>query len=277
MIQLELFAPVKHIVCYSGGHSSALVAIEVVRKEGKENVILLNHDINPRVEEADIKRFKCEVASYLGLPITYANHPEWDSKDQFDVVVDAKAFKVGKGSILCTHRLKTEPFEKYLNEHFKDKNCIIYYGFDKNEIHRVQRRSGILGSQGFKTDYPLALWQHRTIFSTNEIGIKPPNTYGVFKHANCTGCLKAGKQHWYIVYLNRKDLWEKAKAAEDIIGYSMMSGQYLEELEELFQRMAAAGITTTEHEDGRTFFARVRKVFKEYEDETAEKPCECFV
>ena len=36
----------KHIVCYSGGHSSALVAVEVVRKFGKENVVLLNHDIN---------------------------------------------------------------------------------------------------------------------------------------------------------------------------------------------------------------------------------------
>lgn len=39
----------KHIVCFSKGHSSALVAIEVVRRFGKENVILLNHDINPKV------------------------------------------------------------------------------------------------------------------------------------------------------------------------------------------------------------------------------------
>ena len=55
----------KHIVCYSGGHSSALVAIEVVRKYGKENVILLNHDINPRFENNDIKRFKKEVSDYF--------------------------------------------------------------------------------------------------------------------------------------------------------------------------------------------------------------------
>ena len=79
----------KHIVCYSGGHSSALVAIEVVRKFGKENTILLNHDINANVENQDIKRFKKEVAGYLGMEITYANHPEWETKDQFDVVVDA--------------------------------------------------------------------------------------------------------------------------------------------------------------------------------------------
>lgn len=63
----------KYVVCYSGGHSSALVAIEAVRKVGKENVILLNHDISIEVEDRDIKRFKQEVADYLGcglhLPI----------------------------------------------------------------------------------------------------------------------------------------------------------------------------------------------------------------
>lgn len=277
MTQLELFSAPKHIVCYSGGHSSALVAIEVVRRYGKDNVVLLNHDINPSVEEKDIKRFKNEVASYLNLTITYANHTEWDTKDQFDVVVDAQAFKVGNGTALCTHRLKTEPFDRWLELNVPDKNCIIYYGFDKNEVARVQRRSGILGARGFKTDYPLALWTTRTITSTTEIGIKPPNTYSFFKHANCTGCLKAGKQHWYIVYLYRQDLWKKAKDAEDKIGYSILKDQYLEELEEMFEKMKQAGITTTEHEDGRTFFARVRKVFRDYEDDTAEKPCECFV
>ena len=63
----------KYIVCYSGGHSSALVAVEAVRRYGKDNVILLNHDISSKVEHEDIKRFKQEVADYLGLSITYAN------------------------------------------------------------------------------------------------------------------------------------------------------------------------------------------------------------
>lgn len=37
----------KYIVCFSGGHSSAVAAIETVRKYGKEQVVLLNHDISP--------------------------------------------------------------------------------------------------------------------------------------------------------------------------------------------------------------------------------------
>lgn len=103
----------KHIVCYSGGHSSALVAIEVSRMFGAENVVLLNHDMHFSVEHADIKRFKQEVADYIGVPITFANRRN-ATQDQFDVCVEAKAFKVSSGPILCTSRLKTEPFMDWL-------------------------------------------------------------------------------------------------------------------------------------------------------------------
>jgi 3'-phosphoadenosine 5'-phosphosulfate sulfotransferase (PAPS reductase)/FAD synthetase len=109
----NLAAPA-HVVCFSGGHSSALVAVEVVRRYGKRDVVLLNHDIHERSEDADVKRFKRDVAAHLGLPITYANHPEWDTMDQFDVVRDAGAFKGANGHVLCTHYLKTAPFRAWL-------------------------------------------------------------------------------------------------------------------------------------------------------------------
>lgn len=269
----------KHIVCYSGGHSSGLVAIEVVRRYGKEDVVLLNHDISAWVESEDIKRFKSELADYLGLPITYANIKGLDIKeipDQFDVVVEANAFKVGSGTELCTSRLKTEPFAKYLKTNFPEKDCVIYYGFDANETIRIQRRSGILGAQGYKSDYPLAFWE-RSIYSTEEVGILPPNTYSNFKHANCIGCLKAGKQHWYIVYCQRPDVWEKAKWAEDEIGYTIIKGTTLEELEPLFEKMKIAGVAQTEHIKHQTFWKNARIAVKEISEneELDNKPCEC--
>ena len=273
----------KHIVCYSGGHSSALVAVEVVRKFGKENVVLLNHDINQSVESEDIKRFKNEVSEYLGVPITYASHEDFDKKDQFDICVDKGAFKVSHDAVMCTYNLKTEPFSFYLQNNFPrekkmiavKEDCTIYYGFDANEMHRVQRRVGILLNMGYKSDYPLALWSDRTIFSTKEIGIEPPNTYGVWKHANCTGCIKAGKQHWFLVYKHRRDLFEKAKDAEESIGYSIMKNQYLEDVEKEFEFLINNGVDTTEHEDGRTFAARCRKLIKTIDLDEAAKPCEC--
>lgn len=268
-----------HIVCYSGGHSSAIVAIEVARRFGSENVVLLNHDISSWVESADIKRFKSQVANYLGIPITFANIKGLDASalpDQFDVVVESAAFKVGTGTELCTSRLKTEPFMKWLKTHYPTgENCVIYYGFDANEKERIQRRSGILGQQGYKTDYPIALWPDRTIESTNEIGITPPLQYDKFKHANCIGCLKAGKQHWYVTYCERPDVFEKAKWAEDEIGYSINRDSYLHELEPIFQEMQRAGIPATEHIKPQTFWAGVRKAGIDTTTEESRKPCEC--
>ena len=100
----------KKIICFSGGHSSALAAIETVRKYGRDNVILLNHDISSHVEHEDIKRFKREIADYLGLPITYANMPGWETTPPLAVAVANKAFKAYNRPAFCTSRLKTEPF-----------------------------------------------------------------------------------------------------------------------------------------------------------------------
>ena len=77
----------KKIVCFSGGHSSALAAIETARKYGTEGMILLNHDISPHVEHEDIKRFKLEAAEYIGLPVTYANMPGWETTPPLAVAV----------------------------------------------------------------------------------------------------------------------------------------------------------------------------------------------
>lgn len=268
----------KHVVCYSGGHSSALVAIEVVRKYGTEGVVLLNHDIHPSVEDVDIKRFKAEVAAFLGLPVTYANHERFAEWDQFDVVTHAKAFKVGNGPILCTHRLKTEPFMTWLNANADKDDATIYYGFDADEGVRIQRRIGILGALGWRTAYPLAHWE-RTIGSTNEIGIRPPLTYSTFKHANCVGCLKAGWQHWYVVYCTRPDVWAKAKATEEAIGYSIDADETLAEREPMFARMRCAGIVPTEHVDQQRFWADAARALKQpgLFDRIGmnAKPCEC--
>lgn len=268
----------KHIVCYSGGHASALVAVEVVRKYGPERVVLLNHDIAAVSEGSDVKRFKNEVASYLGVPITYCNAPNWDTKDQFDVVIEAGAFKVGNGTALCTNRMKTRPFEDWL----KINGClddVIYYGFDLKEIARIQRRSSHLGKLGFRTDFPLAFWKERTIWATKEIGIAPPNTYELFKHGNCVGCLKAGRQHWYAVFCTRPDRWERGKEAEEEIGYTIIKGVSLESLEPLFVQMRDLGIQPTEHIPAATFWASVRKVIKAgvVIEEDATMPCECAV
>jgi hypothetical protein len=266
----------KHIVCHSGGHSSALTGIEVVRRFGPDDVVLLNHEIPGHTEAEDIKRFKREVADFLGLPVTYASHPD-PAADQFDVTVEAQAFKVDDGPELCTHRLKTLPFQKWLAENADPADSVIYYGFDANEQTRIQRRIGIMGADGWRTDYPLALWQ-RTIYASEEVGIVRPNTYAIWKHGNCIGCLKAGWQHWYVVYCTRPDIWAKGKWAEEEIGYAIHhddSGPvYLEDMEPKFEAMRLSGIPATEHITHQRFWAQANKIVSIQAYQSAI-PCEC--
>lgn len=282
----------KHIVCFSGGHSSSIVAIECVRKFGKENVILLNHDINPLYEDADIKRFKKQVADYLGIGITYANINDISKPSyipsQFEVCVIAGALTDNAGHALCTSRLKTEPFYAYLNYHFNPlanlfdpvKECIVYYGFDKKETTRITRRSGVMGAMGYKTDYPI-IWKERTIQSTTEIGIEPPLTYEIYEHANCKGCLKASLLHWYVVYVNDPLIYAEGVWMEDELDYTIhtvirnkvKSTIKLSELALVFDKMKADGIPATEHQSKMKFAKLIRK----YQIEECEvgKPCEC--
>lgn len=269
----------KYIVCYSGGHSSALVAIELVRKYGKEDVILLNHNISPEVEHEDIKRFKNEVAKYLGIEITYANMEGWQYKTPLRVCKELGGFKFGMSPVLCTYHIKTLPFGKYLKENFPVKkgaireDLVILYGFDKNEKARIQRRSSILGQQGYKTDYPLAFWD-RTIENTEEIGIKKPITYELHRHANCIGCLKAGMQSWYLVYCLYPKLWEEAKETENEIGYSILKDKYLEDLEPKFSQMKCQGMIPTEKITPQKFWGKVEKELQEI-GQISWLPCEC--
>lgn len=258
----------QHIVCYSGGETSGIVAVEVAARYGPENVILINHDINPWVEHWDIKRFKQEVADYLGIPITYANMAGWKEKDQFDVCMEAKAFKVGIHP-LCTNRIKTAPFHKWLAETFpvESGSCrddvTIYYGFEAGELARIERRRSILREKGYLTCFPLAEWPD-LISSTQDIGIEPPETYEIWKHANCAGCLRAGQQHWYVVYCRRPDVWAKAKHAEEVIGYSILrvnnKPMFLQELEPKFAAMQLLSIQADEKTKPATFWAQAKKL-----------------
>ena len=273
-----------HIVCFSGGESSAIVAEAVVRRFGHEAVTLLNHDINPNVEEADVKRFKAEVAAKLGMGITQANYkdlPAAELPDQFDISIQSSGFKApGTGDALCTNRLKTAPFAAYLAAHHPAGTAIIYYGFDDDEQHRIARRRLILDAQGYATCYPLAEWPD-TLESIGEIGITPPLGYSTYKHANCAGCLKGGMQHWYVTYCHRPDIYQKASGTETLLGYSILKDQresparpmFLAALAPVFARMKCAGVPNTEHYPEHKF----KRYMKQYRlpEISLFAPCEC--
>lgn len=269
----------KYIVCLSGGHSSALVAIETVRKHGKENVILLNHDISSKVEDVDIKRFKNEIADYLEIPITYVNMDGYEDMTPIKCMVEGGGNSFG--IIHCTKMLKTKPFYDYLKREWPIKkgqmreDVTILYGFDRAETSRIQRRIGVMQIKGYYTDYPLAYWD-RTIEKTEDIGFERPSTYKLYRHANCYGCLKAGRQQWYITYCQHPELWKEAVEAEKETGFSIIKGIYLEELEPKFRQMKCRGIIPSEKMKPKAFWAEVKKALPE-EGQLSFLPCECVI
>ena len=263
----------KYVICYSGGKSSSECALTAAKKYGAENVVLLNHDINGHVEQECTKQLKKDVADYLGLDITYANHKNWDTATPISVCIDAGAWKVGSGAILCTSRLKTSPFRKWMLANDPECENVYIYGLDSDEPTRITRRSQVMGSMGYKTEYPMT-WPKEEIVSLESIGIDPGSVYKTFNHSNCVGCLKAGWQHWYIVYCTRQDIWEEAKYGEDEIGYAIHKDKdgpvYLEEKEELFDAMVAAGVVPTEKIKPQTFWAAAKKAVKQNQVEMSD-------
>lgn len=257
----------KYVVCYSGGHSSALAAVETVLRHGRRNTILLNHDISGKVEDEDIKRFKTELADYLEVPLLYANREGFQTDTPLSLCRQMGMLRFKTGSSICTYYLKTEPFYRWLESNYPvgrremSEEITLVYGFDASERHRIARRHKYLLNKGYRSEYPLADKGSRPrISDIRDMGIRLPETYGTAKHANCKGCLKAGKQHWYMVYCLWPDIFREAVWTEEILGYSIIKGHLLRELEPLFSCMKEEGIVPGDNECSAVFWARARRV-----------------
>lgn len=261
----EMILSVTYIVCFSGGLSSALCAVETVRMYGKENCILLNHDISSKVEHESVKKFKEEVAKALGMDITYANAENFENRTPIKVALEKGAFGFQPGNQLCTYELKTKPFHEWLAKYFPARkgkvrdDVVVVYGFDAKETERIQRRTAIMQEMGYRTLYPLAE-RERTILDIREIGVEPPSVYDTFLHANCVGCLKAGIRSWYVCYCLRRDIFDEAVAAEQIIGHSILKKCFLKDLVPEFEQWRRACIEPTDRGSAHLFWKQVNSI-----------------
>ncbi len=253
-----------HIVSFSGGIGSALSAVEVVRRFGKDNVILVNSDLSSLVETEDIKLFKKDVAVYLGCK--YVSLNEGTTVDQFDVALNHYSFFEfnTKNSAFCNYDLKIKFFDEWLeNQHFDD--FVVYFGFSPNE---EKRRLNSIKYSPYKVDFPL-FWKNRTITDLNEIGIKPPKHYELFKHANCVGCLKAGLLHWFVVYVYYPEVFNKAIETETKLKQYLF-GRPLKSYIPEFDLYLKYGIQPNENINPLTFWQECNHIYFKYGNELFE-------
>lgn len=214
----------KHIVHYSGGAASAVVAERVVQKYGVDDTILL---FTPTyAEHPDADRFRKQVADYLGMSITVVE----DGRTLWELIDDQHCLP-SHFIPFCTRILKQAPGDKYKSELAKSEEITCYYGYGVDEYRRYQLMSN-------KSIYPVGfpLVDERLTgddakrIIRKEWGICLPEPYKHLNHNNCIPCWKGGKGHFRAVAKYYPEQYERACQAEEKCGHTVFKDCTLREL-----------------------------------------------
>ena len=214
----------KHIVLFSGGACSSLVAQIVAKEQVKKDVIFLYTPTYSEHPDAD--RFREQVAKYLGIPITV----QADGRNIWQLIDDNNCLP-SEWMPFCTRILKQEQREKFLKGL---DDYILYYGFDAKEYQRAQNTAAHAMVTGEKVKFPLIeaaiMSQEAKKIIQHDWKICLPEPYLYLDHNNCIPCWKGGKGHWQRVCKYYPDQFQKAIDAEKKIGYTVFKGKTLEQL-----------------------------------------------
>lgn len=182
-----------HVVSFSTGLSSALCAVRVLEKYGKENTKIVFLDT--KIEDDDNYRFMADFEKKFDVEILKLS----EGRTPYQVFEDKNIIPVGK-VVPCTFNLKINLFKNWLKT--QEKPITIYIGYDWKEIHRCEKTKSNYEALGYNVDFPL-LWdpiekrRYSEVF-INDYGIRPPRMYSMgYTHANCGGmCVKQGMGDW---------------------------------------------------------------------------------
>lgn len=220
----------KHIVLYSGGANSSLVAYLLSRQFDKKDIILLHTPTYSEHPDAD--RFRNEFADFVGLPITV----QADGRDIWQLIKDHHCLPSDRIPF-CSEELKTIQSYKFYNTMADE--FVVYYGYGANEYNRVQRSTARLEHAGFKSSYPLFNLGYSDAEIKNIIRkifrICLPEPYLYLQHNNCLPCFKGGKQHFYQVWKYYPEYFEKAVKTEMKTGHTIFEHISLIKLREKWQ------------------------------------------
>lgn len=214
-----------HIVKFSGGAASAVVA-DIVAKRHPRETILLFHDT--KTEPVDNDRFRSAVASHIGLPITEMS----DGRDIWQLFEDTNMLGCQRFS-QCSRMLKQELGDKFIR---KNLPCTVYFGFTPDEQDRADRITVKMEMIGAQAGFPLidlGITKEDCLrLVTNSWGVALPEMYQWADHANCVPCIKGGLAYWGMVYKHARPAWEKAVAAEKKHGQQILKKTLYGTLEE---------------------------------------------
>lgn len=258
----------KHVIGFSGGLASAVVAKIVAEAYGRENTTLLFHDTKTEPEDND--RFRAEVADHIGISIT----EDSDGRDIWQVFEDNGMLGNGHNT-MCSRILKQKRSLKYLlTNHTPDlfretEPATLYIGFTPDEWQRAQRVTARYAEHGIEVRFPLIEQRISKDECSQRVekcwGIRKPEMYSWAEHANCVPCVKGKGAYWGLVYENVPEAWERAAKAEEKFQQTIFTevrGQLLPTLREILPWCLELAQKYKEKRDGVTLY---------------DYPCECAV
>jgi hypothetical protein len=234
-----------HIVFYSGGKSSFSVAdyVKTTFGDKKDHQILLLFT-DTFFEHNDTYRFLNEGADKLQLPMLTLSKGITPIQLMFE---EKLVFNSLLG--LCSKKLKSEVAADYLlkgikpkivkwrNKHFlKDEemitnDCILYFGIDFMEIHRVK---GIQKNWPLEVRFPLI----DQVIDNDELlrkySISTPELYLLgFSHNNCGArCCKAGMGHYANLHEQLPEVYKELLIQEHYLSLYVEEYHYIKNMSE---------------------------------------------
>lgn len=217
----------KHVVMFSGGAASSVVAKMIADKYPQDTILL---HTPTGAEHSDADRFREQVANFIGLPITEekANKTLWEMVESYKQIPnDSLPY--------CTERLKLIPQDRFLKRlEAQGEGVIIYLGLGVDEWRRIQRVWARNQSKGRNAAFCLMdkrlTGEDCKKIIRDEWKVCLPEPYKYFEHNNCIPCYKGGKGHWYKVWKYYPERFWRAAAAERRATNTVFDGITLDEL-----------------------------------------------
>jgi hypothetical protein len=242
-----------HIVAFSGGAASAIVA-SLVKKQYPHDTILLYHATKTEPEDND--RFRREVSAFLHTPIT----EDSDGRDIWQVFDDEQY--INGQFVPCSRLLKRERSLAFCQ---RNMPATVYLGFSVEEGDRAQRTFARYAQYGIETRFPLIeqrIAKDECLYRVQSCwGIRLPEMYDWAEHANCIPCIKGGMAYWGIIAIKYPEIFLKASQYEEKFGHHILHDGFLREEKQhcLFLAQAYLAKKDGQHRQGSLFIL----------------PCEC--
>lgn len=203
------------VAWFSAGATSAVAAMEAVKRYGRENLVVAYCDTGS--EHPSNMDFLRAVERWIDHPITILK-----SEKYLDIweVFESTRWLVGPAGARCTLELK-----KAVRQRFEDFDDIQVFGYDPGEVGRVDKFMG--NNPEVKIWCPLierGLTKAHCLRILENAGIELPAMYraqksgGPYDHNNCIGCVKGQAGYWNKIRIDFPDVFERMAQVERKIG-----------------------------------------------------------